>query len=61
MTAQPGSDGGRDFVTIFKTGSVDRDDYPELAVVLTLASIPPDGEGLEPRFCCRWLHVAECI
>ena len=31
MATQPGSDGGRDFVTIFKTGSVDRDDYPELA------------------------------
>jgi hypothetical protein len=31
MAAQPGSDGGRDFVTIFKTGSVDRDNYPELA------------------------------
>lgn len=31
MVPQPGSDGDRDFVTIFKTGSVDRDDYPELA------------------------------
>jgi hypothetical protein len=31
MAALPGSDGGREFVTIFKTGSVDRDDYPELA------------------------------
>lgn len=31
MVAQPGSDGGRDFVTIFKTGSVGRDNYPELA------------------------------
>ncbi|QZP36585.1 transposase [Halobaculum magnesiiphilum] len=31
------------------------------SVVLTLASIPPDGEGLEPRFCRRWLHVAERI
>lgn len=31
MATQPGSDGGRDFVTIFKTGSVDRGDYPELA------------------------------
>jgi hypothetical protein len=61
MTAQPGSDGGRDFVTIFKTGSVDRDDYPELAVVLTLASIPPDGEGLEPRFGGRRIDVTERI
>jgi len=31
MAVQPGSDGGRDFVTIFKTGSVDRDNYPKLA------------------------------
>lgn len=31
MATQPGSDGGRDLVTIFKTGSVDREDYPELA------------------------------
>jgi hypothetical protein len=30
MGAQPPSGGDRDFVTIFKTGSVDRDDYPEL-------------------------------
>jgi hypothetical protein len=30
-------------------------------IVLTLASIPPDCEGLEPRFCRRWLHVAERI
>jgi DNA-binding NarL/FixJ family response regulator len=30
-------------------------------VVLTLASIPPDSEGLEPRFCCRRLHMAESI
>lgn len=31
MVASPGSDGDRDFVTIFKIGSVDRNDYPELA------------------------------
>jgi hypothetical protein len=31
MVAQPPSSDARDFVTIFKTGSVDRDDYPELA------------------------------
>lgn len=31
MATQPGSDGGRGLVTIFKTGSVDREDYPELA------------------------------
>jgi len=31
MATHPGSDSGRDFVTIFKTGSVDRDDYPDLA------------------------------
>ena len=31
MVAQPPSSDDRDFVTIFKTGSVDRDDYPELA------------------------------
>ena len=31
MATHLGSDGGRDFVTIFKTGSVDRDDYPDLA------------------------------
>jgi hypothetical protein len=31
MAVKPGSGGDRDFVTIFKTGSVDRDDYPELA------------------------------
>ena len=31
MVAQPPSRDDRDFVTIFKTGSVDRDDYPELA------------------------------
>ena len=31
MATQPGSDGGRDLVTIFKTGSVDREDYPDLA------------------------------
>jgi hypothetical protein len=30
MAAHPPSGGDRDFVTIFKTGSVDRDDYPEL-------------------------------
>ncbi|WP_255152708.1 hypothetical protein [Halorarius halobius] len=30
MATHPPSSGGRDFVTIFKTGSVDRDDYPEL-------------------------------
>jgi len=30
METQPGSDGDRDLVTIFKTGSVDRDTYPEL-------------------------------
>ncbi|GAB3315668.1 hypothetical protein GCM10027355_09370 [Haloplanus salinarum] len=30
-------------------------------VALTLASIPPDSEGLEPRFCCRRLHVVERI
>mgnify|MGYP006304540551 CR=1 FL=1 len=34
MTAYTPSDGGQDFVTIFKTGSVDRDDYPELAELL---------------------------
>ncbi|MFC7771946.1 hypothetical protein ACFQS5_24995 [Salinirubellus sp. GCM10025899] len=31
MVAQPLSSDDRDFVTIFKTGSVDPDDYPELA------------------------------
>ncbi|MDX1746935.1 MAG: hypothetical protein R3324_13435, partial [Halobacteriales archaeon] len=31
MAAHPPSGGDRDFVTIFKTGSVDRDDYPDLA------------------------------
>jgi hypothetical protein len=30
MVAQPPSGGDRDFVTIFKTRSVDRDDYPDL-------------------------------
>jgi len=30
MAEHPPSGGDRDFVTIFKTGSVDRDDYPEL-------------------------------
>jgi hypothetical protein len=30
-------------------------------VVLTLALIPPDSEGLEPRFYCRRLHVAKRI
>ena len=27
MAVKPGSGGDRDFVTIFKTGSVDHDDY----------------------------------
>jgi len=31
------------------------------AIVLNVILIPPDGEGLEPRFCRRWLHVAERI
>jgi hypothetical protein len=31
MAEHPPSGGNRDFVTIFKTGSVDRDDYPDLA------------------------------
>jgi len=31
MPEHPPSGGDRDFVTIFKTGSVDRDDYPDLA------------------------------
>jgi len=30
MVDQPGTGSGRDFVTIFKTGSVDRSEYPEL-------------------------------
>jgi hypothetical protein len=31
MAVQPPGDNGGDFVTILKTGSIDRDDYPELA------------------------------
>jgi hypothetical protein len=31
MAVNPGAGGDRDFVTIFKTGSVGRDDYPKLA------------------------------
>ncbi len=34
MAAQPGTGSGRDFVTIFKTGSVDRSEYPELTDLL---------------------------
>jgi hypothetical protein len=34
MTDQPGSGGSLDFVTIFKTGSVDREEHPELAELL---------------------------
>ena len=32
-----------------------------LSVVLTLALVPPDGEGFEPRFCCLWFNIAEHI
>lgn len=31
MTRQPPSSSGESFVTIYKTGSVDRDEYPEIA------------------------------
>jgi hypothetical protein len=31
MATHPPSNGDRDFITVFKTGSVDRDDYPDLA------------------------------
>ena len=34
MAAHPPSGSGQEFVTIFKTGSVDRDDYPDLAELL---------------------------
>jgi hypothetical protein len=34
MAAHPPSGSGQDFVTIFKIGSVDRDDYPDLAELL---------------------------
>jgi hypothetical protein len=34
MSVDPSTDGERDFITIFKTGSVDRDDYPDLAELL---------------------------
>jgi len=34
MAAHPPSGSGQDFVTTFKTGSVDRDDYPDLAELL---------------------------
>jgi len=35
--------------------------WVHISVALTLASIPPSGEGLEPRFCGRRFHVAERI
>jgi hypothetical protein len=59
MAVKPGSGGDRDFVTIFKTGSVDRDDYPELAEHLLVLdddgevvnhSLNLNGRGLKPSF-----------
>jgi hypothetical protein len=34
MPEYPGSESGQDFVTIFQTGSVDRDEFPDLATSL---------------------------